>query len=724
MSTTHPIGSALAAIAASAAVAGSAWSAPLAYPDTPRQPVQSSFHGQVVGEDYRWLEQTDSPAVVAWIAAQNRLSRGVIDALPQRQAIGQELLAMVGSGRASRYGFELAGKRLFALKHQPPKNQDMLVALAADGRLAGERVVLDPTRLDPSGRTTIDWFKPSPDGKLVAVSLSTNGSEDGTLHLYRSDTGQTLPDRVPRVQYPTGGGSLAWAADGKGFYYTRYPQGSERAPADANFYQQVYFHQLGTPAADDRYVIGQAFPRIAEIALRASEDGRHLLADVANGDGGEHGFYLRSGGGPWRRIADFADGFRRAEFGRDGRLYALALKGSPRGRIVAMALDSASADLPGAATLVAESDAVIEAFMPTASRLYVEVLVGGPSELRAHALDGRLLGAIDAQPIASVTIGARLAGDAILFGSQSFVRAFAWYAYDGARKTPRPVKTALTDAPAFAVNGGLPGAEVRRAFATSRDGTQVPLNIVHHAGTPLDGQQPVLLTAYGGYGLSMRPYFSRRTVAWLRHGGVFALANVRGGGEFGEDWHLAGNLTRKQNVFDDFLASADWLITAGFTRPARLAIQGGSNGGLLMGAALVQRPELFRAVVSSVGIYDMLRVELTPNGAFNVTEFGTVQDPAQFKALLAYSPLHQVQDGKAYPALLLTTGAHDGRVEPWMSYKMAARLQAAAGQVANPAPVLLRVAADAGHGIGTSLASEIDEQADELAFLFDQLGMR
>jgi prolyl oligopeptidase len=702
-------------------LAGAASCEPLAYPDTPKRPVQDSFHGTTVSEDYRWLEEADSKEVAAWIAAQNTLTRRTLDALPQRKAIKQELLHMLGSGRAARYGFDFAGNRLFAMKHQPPKNQDLLVVLGPRGNVASERVVLDPGRLDRSGKTSIDWFKASPDGRLVAVSLSKNGSEDGTLHVYRTDTGQALPDVVPRVQYPTGGGSVAWAPDGRGFYYTRYPQGQERPPADANFYQQVYFHQLGTASSADSYVIGKEFPRIAEIALAASEDGRHLLADVSNGDGGEHGFYLRSGEGAWRRIADYTDGFRRAEFGRDGRLYAIGLKGSPRGRIVAMPLGDAAADLPGAPTVVAESDAVIENLAPTASRLYVEVLVGGPSELRAHALDGRLLGTLDAQPVASVTLGTRLAGDAILFGSESFVRAFAWYAYDGARRGARPVKTALSDAPAFAVKGGLPGAEAVREFAVSKDGTQVPVNIVRMKGKPASGTQPALLTAYGGYGVSMRPRFSRHTVIWLRHGGVFALANLRGGGEFGEAWHLAGNLTKKQNVFDDFIASAEVLIARGYTRADRLAIQGGSNGGLLMGAALVQRPELFRAVVSGVGIYDMLRVELTPNGAFNVTEFGSVQQPDQFKALLGYSPLHHVQDGTAYPAVLLTTGELDGRVAPWMSYKMAARLQAA-----NPGgrPVLLRVASDAGHGIGTSLASEVDEQADELAFLFDQLGMR
>src|SRR5258706_273216 len=289
-----------------------------------------------------------------------------------------------------------------------------------------------PTRR-PRPRRTCSLARPSARTTPGPNRTTPKKVWPGSAHKTRPTRGRlkAFADVVPRVQYPTGGGSVAWARDARGLYYTRYPQGDERPAADANFYQQVYYHALGTPAAADAYVIGKEFPRIAEIALQASEDGRHLLADVANGDGGEHGFYLRSGAGAWRRIADYADGFRRAEFGRDGRLYALGLKGSPRGRIVAMPLDDPRAELPGAATLVPESEAVIEAFLPAASRLYVEVLVGGPSELRGYALDGRALGTLAAQPVSSVDLGVRLAGDAILFGSPSFPQAFSWYSLDG-----------------------------------------------------------------------------------------------------------------------------------------------------------------------------------------------------------------------------------------------------------------------------------------------------
>jgi len=396
------------------------------------------------------------------------------------------------------------------------------------------------------------------------------------------------------------------------------------------------------------------------------------------------------------------------------------LKGSPRGKLVALTLNAPAGGLPAAPVVVPESDGVIQGITATTNRLYVDYMVGGPSELRVFTLAGKSLGQLGAEPISTVAIGTRLAGDAILFGSESYVKAFAWYAYNPDVAAAKPVKTELSDAPVFALDGGMPGVDVVREFAVSKDGTKVPVTILYKKGTELNGSNPTLLTGYGGYGVSVSPVFARRYVFWLRHGGVLAVVNLRGGGEYGEAWHMAGNLTKKQNVFDDFIAAAQLLQSRHYTSPDKLAILGGSNGGLLMGAVTVQRPELFHAVVSMVGIYDMLRVEDTSNGAFNVTEFGTVKDPAQFAALYAYSPLHHVKDGTAYPAILFTTGEHDGRVDPWMSYKMAARMQAA-----NPEgqPVLLRVAADAGHGIGTSLASLIDQDADIFSFLFNQLNM-
>ena len=731
MPTPHPIRSLTRAVLAFAAsglatlaMAQSPATAPR-YPETVKRPASDTFTGtagpQKVAEDYRWLETLDDPAVKDWITLQNTATRRYLDALPQRERIRDELKQLIGNAPVTRGAFAFAGGRLFALKRQPPKNQPMLVVLPADAAntdtLEGERIVLDPNTRNEKGTTAIDWFVPSHDGKLVAVSLSDNGSEKGSLHLFDVADGNERSDVVPRVQNPTGGGSVAWNADNSGFWYTRYPAPMERPAEDAGFWQQVYFHKLGTRSTTDTPALTDGLPRIAETALEATDDGRHVLASVRNGDGGEVAFWLRGPNGQWQKLADFADGFRSAKFGRDGRLYALAVKGSPRGRVVAMKVDATAASLVKAATVVPESDVVIEDMVPTASRLYLEVSTGGPSEIRVHTLAGKALPAPPVEPISTATIGTRLDGNAILFGDQSYLTPFAWYRLDPKRDGGKPVRTTLSAPPDDVSTSGFTAT---RVMARSKDGTQVPVNIVARKDVRLDGSNPALLTAYGGYGLSTRPRYSRRYLFWLRHGGVLAVANIRGGSEYGEDWHLAGNLTRKQNVFDDFAASAQMLIDRSYTRPKQLAIEGGSNGGLLMGAELVQHPALFGAVVSHVGIYDMLRVELTSNGAFNVTEFGTVRDPAQFDALYAYSPYHHVVDGVDYPPFLMTTGINDGRVDPWQSLKMAARMQAA-----NPkgSPVLLRVAGDAGHGQGMSLSSAIELDADTFAFIFQSLGM-
>ena len=716
---THQIGRRVVISLCGLLTASAALAATLDYPVTPKKPVTDHYFDVSVVDPYQWLEDVDAPQVKKWIAEQNALTQKTLQALPNRAAVKAELKTMM-TNTVSRGELNMVGGRLFAMKNQPPKNQRLLVVMNGQADLKTERSVIDPNKLDASGNTSIDWYQPSLDGRTVAASLSKGGSEDGALYLFDVASGRQLKDVVPRVQFPTGGGSVAWAKDGRGFYYTRYPQGSERSAEDANFYQQVYFHKLGTPASSDQYVLGKEFPRIAETELRASEDGQYVVAEVANGDGGEHAIYLKDPSDHWTTLAANPDGWRDVRFGRDDRLYAVGIKGSPRGRIAALDLKNPGGGFASATLVVPEGQGAIQGYAPMQHRLYVDYLQGGPSEIQMFGLDGSAIGPLGAMPIASVDIGARLSGDAILFGSESYTRAFSWFRFDPGVDGGKPVALKLSDPPSYAVNGGMPGAEAVREFAISKDGTNVPVTIVYRSGTRLDGKNPAILTAYGGYEVSITPHFSRFTALWLAHGGVFAEANLRGGGEFGDEWHKAGNLTKKQNVFDDFAAAALLLMKRNYSSSDRLAIIGGSNGGLLMGAAMVQHPEMYRAVVSQVGIYDMLRVENTPNGAFNVTEFGSVKDPVQFKALLDYSPYHHVVDGTVYPALLLTTGQHDGRVAPWMSYKMAARMQAA---TPDGRPVLLRVASDQGHGFGTSLASELDEEADIGAFLFSQLQM-
>jgi prolyl oligopeptidase len=599
--------------------------------------------------------------------------------------------------------------RLFAIKEQPPLQQPLLVTLVSPDDLASEKILIDPNQLDPSGGTAIDFYVASLDGKKVAVSISKGGSERGNLYIYDVETGQPLSDVIARVQNPTGGGSAAWTPDGNGLYYTHYPRPGERPDEDLDFYEQIYFHRLGDPDSKDRYVIGKEFPKIAECFLSTTLDGLYMLLMVKNGDGGEIVHYICDQEGAWTQVTRFKGQIQGAVLGTDQRLYLLSRQGSPRGKILSLPL--ADPDLSAAQVVVPEGPLAIRSFLPTDNYLYLVELDGGPSCLRFVDHQGVPSDPLSLDPISAVWEIVREAGDAILILTCTFLNPLGWSRYDPVDREIR--RTALTtSSPA-----DFSDCEVVREFATSRDGTKVPVNIIRRKGTRLNGNNPLLLTGYGGYGYSLSPHFRERRRIWLDMGGVEVIANLRGGGEYGEAWHKAGNLINKQNVFDDFIACAEHLIQSKYTCPERLCIEGGSNGGLLMGAAFTQRPDLFRAVVAHVGIYDMLRVELDSNGAFNVTEFGTVTNPNQFEALYDYSPYHKVQAGKKYPAVLLMIGENDGRVLAYHSRKMAALLQAG---TASDKPILLRINAS-GHGFGTALDEIIAEDADVYTFLYSQL---
>src|SRR6266404_3334740 len=685
---------------------------PAAETQTQKKPATDEYQGVKVEDDYQWLEKDDDPAVKAWSDAQNQKTRGYIDKLPDRAAIEKQLTDWFAKTSPSYSGLVSRPGILFAMKFQPPKQQPMLVTLTSADDLKSEKIVLDPNALDSKGTTAIDWFEPSRDGKYVAVSISQGGSEDGTLHIYETSNGKALPDSIAHVQYPTAGGSAAWNAEGTGIFYTRFPRKGEKPDADLNFYQQVYFHKVGTAETDDTYSIGKEFPRIAEIKLEGSHDGKFILATVANGDGGDFAHYLLGPDGNWKQLTKFEDQIKAARLGRDDALYLLSRADAPRGKVLRMPLDNPA--LAAATTIVPSSDAVIQSIEPTANALYVHDLLGGPSQIRCFNMDGQNARPIAIPQISAVSEMESLEDNSLLFRDVSFTEPAAWFHVVDPTKSP--VKTALvnTSPVSFA------DIEVTREMATSKDGTKIPLNIVRKKGTKQNGNNPTLLYGYGGYGISMSPSFDFTRRVWFDRGGVYVVANIRGGGEFGEEWHKAGNLAKKQNVFYDFAAAAKYLIDQKWTRPEKLALLGGSNGGLLMGALITQHPELMRAVVSFVGIYDMLRVELAPNGAFNVTEFGTVKDPDQFKALYAYSPYHHVTNGAKYPSILFMTGANDGRVAPYHSRKMTARLDEA-NKSTNP--ILLRTSSSAGHGIGTALSERIKQLADEFSFLFAQLGI-
>jgi len=690
---------------------------------TPKRSVTDEYHGVKVTDDYRWLENWDDPAVKRWSAAQNARTRDYLDHLSARPLIEEHMRELVAATSVSYHSLQFRDGVLFANRYQPPQQQPVLVAMRSVDDPAGAKVIFDPNAASAKGSLAMDFYVPSFGGKYVAAALSENGSEDSSAHVFEVATGKELPDSVPRVNFATAGGSIAWKGDNSGFYYTRYPQGKERPAEDANFYQQVYFHKLGTDPKQDTYIIGKEFPRIAEILLSTSDDGRWLLASVGNGDGGQYEHYVMDSAGKWTQVTHFEDGIVSVKFGLDPVLYMLSRKDAPRGQILSLPL--AQLDLAQARVVVPQSSgsgsddanrASIEDFVPAQGHLYVIDILGGPSRVRIFDSRGRALPAPPLPPVSAVDDMISTGGGDMLFYTSTYLEPPAWYRFDAA--SGKATRTALFETSPVKFED----AEVVRDFVVSKDGTRVPVTIVRRKGTRLDGNNPTLLSGYGGYGINEKPYFvGPFTRLWLDQGGVFVDVNLRGGGEYGEEWHKAGNLTHKQNVFDDFLATAQYLIDQRYTSPAHLAIVGGSNGGLLMGAAFTQRPELFRAVVSFVGIYDMLRVELDPNGAFNVTEFGSVKDPGQFKALYAYSPYHHVQDGTPYPAILMPTGENDHRVNPMESRKMIARLQAASS---SGYPILLRTTSSAGHGIGTALDEQIEQDADVFSFLFDQLGIK
>ncbi len=691
--------------------------------ETPKAPVSSTYHGVTVTEDYRWLEDARSDQTRSWTMAQDRRTRSYLENVPCYGAVRQRATEVLEAESVRYEALRHAGPAYFALKHQPPKQQPFLVALSNLDDSSDERVLVDPAEIDDSGATTIDWYQPSPDGSLVAVSLSSRGTEDGTVHVYATSSGELAGASVPRVNGGTAGGSLAWAGDSSGFWYTRYPSPGERKEEDAEFYQEVWYHPLGDSLEHDHRELSAVFAdnRIAENFLNASPDGLWVMDRVQKGDGGEWQVFVRGQrDGDWWLVADIEDKVAYAAFG-PGALYLLSRLGAPHGKILRLPLRR-GATVAHAVEVVPEADVTIEGsaaasnaeggLAVTDTRLWLLEMDGGWSSLRLFDLDGTPAGRPEVPPSSAVDGLIRLDGNEVAYATESFTEPRSWWRASGesaARRTALVTETSL-DFSAF---------EVRREFATSADGTRVPVTLIAPRGAPRDGTAPALLTGYGGYGLSLKPWFDPSWLPWLEQGGVLAVAHTRGGGEYGEEWHHAGRLAVKQNVFDDFAACARFLIESHVTASGRLAIMGGSNGGLLMGAMLTQHPGLTRAVVAMVPVMDVLRVELHPNGAFNVTEFGTVDDPELFRAMRAYSPYHNVADGTAYPAVLLTAGEFDPRVDAYHAKKMAARLQAA---TSSSQPVLLRVE-PGGHGLGNSLAQRVSELTDIYAFLFDRLGV-
>jgi prolyl oligopeptidase len=672
-------------------------------PASPQRAVSDTIGGVAVSDPYRWLEQPDQVEVKAWIEAQNKHTEAVLAAMPLGKALTARVqqLAITSTTRSSPV---LAGGTLFYMRQTPPQPQPVLVAQAwPDGEA---KVLVDLNKGD--GGTAIVEYWPSPSGRYLAYGTAEGGSELTTIHVLDTKTGKSLADSLPYAGGGTTPQGLAWDADEKGFTYVRFdaPKGGA---AVRQFDATLAHHTIGQIAMQDKLLFGKEYSPVAEyILLEAS--GSAQTAVLANeGDGGSAEVYLKQGDA-FQRVLGRDANVRTAAW-VNGRLFAAVFAGAPRGKIVAIDTDGHAVDVLG------ERDGAIQRIAPLGDGFLV-VRSWGP-DWWAEQYDGKA-GFVRRLPLPSsgITIGgvaSESGQDKALISYGGWTTPNRWAEYDGSTGT---LKTVFEVKPA----ADYSKLTVRRIDGVSKDGTKVPVTIISMADIQPNGRAPTILYSYGGFDIPITPGFVGANLAWLERGGVLAYANIRGGNEYGQDWHAHGQKLEKQNVFDDFYAAAKALVNTGWTSPAHLGILGGSNGGLLMGAALTQHPEQYRAVVSMVGIYDVPRHETAfANGQYNISEYGSVKDVAQAKATLAYSPLYNVKQGTAYPAVLMTTGANDPRVAPWQSRKFTAALQNA---TSSDQPILLLTRMNAGHGIGAPFSQRVGNTAIALTFFANELGLK
>ena len=674
------------------------------YPPTPISDATEILHGERIPDPYRWLEDGESEATRVWTDAQNALTRDYLDAVPGRETLHRRLDELLAIGAIS-VPTPVHG-RYFYQRRDGRQNQPVLYVREGVG--GEDQAVVDPNALDAAGGVALDWFYPSDDGRLLAYGLSENGSEQSVLRVLDVATGADLGERIPHTR----AADLAWLPDGSGFYYTRYPGPGAVPEGEEHYHRAIYFHRLGSdPAADER--VFQPAEKEHWPGVGISPDGRWLVIGVAR-TFDQTDLYLQdlaAGRGPVPVAKDLPATFD-GEVVR-GTLYLRTNLDAPTYRLYAVNPEQ-PARTAWRELIAPRPDAVLEGVRITAAHLALSYLEGASSRLRLTDLNGKQAREVELPTLGSLFgAGGEWDGRELFYGFSSYTVPPGVYRIDletGAESLWRRVE-ADVDPATF---------EVSQVAVRSKDGTEVSMFVVHHTGLRRDGNNPVYLTGYGGFNISMTPAFSRSLLLWIERGGVVAIPNLRGGGEYGERWHQEGMLGRKQNSFDDFTAAAEWLIAQGYTSAARLAVAGGSNGGLLMGAVLTQRPELFRAVVVQVPLLDMLRYHRFLIARLWIPEYGSAEDPDQFPWLRAYSPYHHVRDGVAYPAVLLATAESDSRVDPLHARKMAARLQAA---TSSARPILLRLEARAGHGAGKPLNKVLEELTDTWAFVFSELGV-
>jgi prolyl oligopeptidase len=683
-------------------------------PSTRVDDVVDVLHGVAVADPYRWLEDGESAETRQWVAAQNAFTRSNLDALPERGAIHAALDRLLTTGSVSAP--VLRGARAFYQRRSGRLDQPVLVLRvlrpAQHERDDEERVIVDPNARSACGIVALDWWYPSRSGRLLAYGLSEGGTELSTLRVLDLDRDEHLPaDVIPHTR----AASVAWLPDDSGFYVTRIPVPGSVPAGEEMYNRHVFFHPLGQDWREDEEIFGAGRAREDWPYVALSHNGRWLVVEVSQGWVRSEVYLLDR----WQPERGFVavhtglDSVASAIFGGD-RLLIHTNQGAPNYALYEV--DPEHVDRANWRLVLPErEDRVLDGVSAVGGRLAAHEMQNASSQLRLYGLDGTLQNSVDLQSLGTLTgVHGEWDGDRMAVGFTSFAQPPLGYVVDPA--TGRATVLAQGD-----LAPGFDGSRyaVRQDWYTSRDGTRISIFLVHRRGLAL-GDTPTLLTGYGGFNVSRTPTFVSALPLWLDAGGLYAVANLRGGGEYGEAWHRAGMLAKKQNVFDDFIAAGEWLIDQGHTRKERLAINGGSNGGLLVGAALTQRPDLFQAVVCQVPLLDMLRYQNSRIARLWVPEYGSAEDAEQFRWLYAYSPYHHVRPGEVYPATFLLAAEGDSRVDPLHARKMAAQLQAASG---SDAPILLRVETDAGHGQGKPRSKQLEEATDIWSFLFWQLGV-
>ncbi|HEX3462967.1 MAG TPA: prolyl oligopeptidase family serine peptidase [Candidatus Elarobacter sp.] len=677
---------------------------PLPYPDAPRVDQIDEYFGTRVADPYRWLEDVDSPETQRWIAAQNELTESVLATVPRRQAICARLTEVWDYERRSVP--ERTGALYAYFRNTGLQNQAVLYVtrdLAEPGR-----VLLDPNTLSPDGTVALSGSAFSDDGARLAYSISSSGSDWQEWHVRDVATGSDLADVVKWSKFS----GASWNRDGSGFYYSRYDEPpSENKFKETNFFHKVFFHRLGTPQSTDVLVYERPDHKDWNFAAITTEDGRYLVLDVSRGTAPENAVFVKDLGsdGAVIELLPHEDA-RYAYLANDGEtFYFLTTKDAPRGRIVAIGLHDGTLR-----EIVAQRDDPLDGASFFGDRIVASYLHDALARVIVCGLDGQAVSEVALPGLGSVAGFTGKRSDRETFYSYtSYTEPTSIYRYDFATGLSTRV---------FAPQVRFDTTEFdsEQVFYTSKDGTRVPMIVTWKKGTARDGSAPAILYGYGGFDISLTPAFSSAVLVWLEMGGIYAVANLRGGGEYGEHWHQDGAKHNKQNTFDDFVAAAEFLIAEKWTSTPKLSIHGGSNGGLLVGACMTQRPELFGAALPSVGVLDMLRFQRFTIGWAWTSDYGSADDPDDVRTLLAYSPYHNVREGVCYPATLIMTGDHDDRVYPAHSFKFAAALQHAQS-CANP--ILLRVETKTGHGAGKPTTKLIDEVADRYAFLVNVLGV-